>query len=99
VLLWLWCRLEATALIRPLAWEPPCATGAAIKRKKAPPPKKAIGYIKRCGISIIFTEMQMETSVRYSHTPAAIKILQLLITSVHKYVEKREPWDSVGGNE
>ena len=22
-LLWLWCRLEAAALIRPLAWEPP----------------------------------------------------------------------------
>ena len=22
VLLWLWCRLAATALIRPLAWEP-----------------------------------------------------------------------------
>ena len=25
VLLWLWCRPEATALIRPLAWEPPYA--------------------------------------------------------------------------
>ena len=25
-LLWLWCRLAATA-IRPLAWEPPCAVG------------------------------------------------------------------------
>ena len=32
MLLWLWCRLEATALIRPLAWEPPYATGAALKR-------------------------------------------------------------------
>jgi len=28
-LLWLWCRLAATALIRPLAWETPCAAGAA----------------------------------------------------------------------
>ena len=33
-LLWLWCRLAAVALIRPLAWEPPYATGAALKRKK-----------------------------------------------------------------
>ena len=33
-LLWLWCRPEATALIRYLAWEPPYATGAALKRKK-----------------------------------------------------------------
>ena len=33
-LLWLWCRLGATALIRPLAWEPPYAAGAALKKKK-----------------------------------------------------------------
>ena len=34
VLLWLWCRLVATALIRPLGWEPPCALDAALKDKK-----------------------------------------------------------------
>ena len=34
VLLWLWCRSVATAPIRPLAWEPPYATGAALKRQK-----------------------------------------------------------------
>ena len=33
-LLWLWCRLEATAWIRPLAWEPPYAAGVALKRQK-----------------------------------------------------------------
>ena len=33
VLLWLWCRLAATAPVRLLAWEPPYAAGAAIKRK------------------------------------------------------------------
>ena len=36
VLLWLWCRLAATALIRPLAWEPPYAVGVALKRKGVP---------------------------------------------------------------
>ena len=30
-LLWLWCRPVATALTGPLAWEPPNATGAALK--------------------------------------------------------------------
>ena len=35
VLLWLWCRLAATALIGPLAWEPPHAAGVALKNKKA----------------------------------------------------------------
>ena len=34
VLLWLWRRLEATALIRPLAWEPPYAVGMALGGKK-----------------------------------------------------------------
>ena len=33
-LLWLWCRLAAVALTRPLAWEPPYAVGAALKRQK-----------------------------------------------------------------
>ena len=33
-LLWLWCRLAAVDLIRPLAWELSYATGAALKDKK-----------------------------------------------------------------
>ena len=34
VLLWLWRRLAATALILPLAWEPPYAMNVAVKIKK-----------------------------------------------------------------
>ena len=33
-LLWLWCRLAAGAPIQPLAWEPPHAAPAALKRQK-----------------------------------------------------------------
>ena len=33
-LLWLWCRPAAVALIQPLAWELPYATGVALKEKK-----------------------------------------------------------------
>ena len=33
-LLWLWCRLTATAPIRPLAWKLPYVTGATLKKKK-----------------------------------------------------------------
>ena len=33
-LLWLWHRLAATAQIGSLAWEPPYATGAALKKTK-----------------------------------------------------------------
>ena len=34
VLLWLWWRPAAVTLIRPLAWEPPYAAGASLKRQK-----------------------------------------------------------------
>ena len=33
-LLGLWHRPAAAAPIQPLAWEPPCATGTALKKKK-----------------------------------------------------------------
>ena len=41
-LLWLWHRPVATALIQPLAREPPCAVGAAIKKTK----KKKKGKVR-----------------------------------------------------
>ena len=34
LLLWLWRRPAAIAQISPLAWEPPYAVGAALKREK-----------------------------------------------------------------
>ena len=37
VWLWLWHRLAAVAPIQPLAWEPPCAAGVALKSKKKYP--------------------------------------------------------------
>ena len=44
VLLWLWCRLAATALIRPLAWEPPYATEEALEKEKKQKKKCGMGY-------------------------------------------------------
>ena len=40
VLLWLWCRLAATAPIQTLAWEPPYAVGTTLKRQKDQKKKK-----------------------------------------------------------
>ena len=34
VLLWLWGRPVAAAPFGPLAWEPPCAAGAAVEKAK-----------------------------------------------------------------
>ena len=39
-LLWLWYRPEATALIGPLAWEPPHAAGAVLEMEKRQKKKK-----------------------------------------------------------
>ena len=41
-LLWLWRRLEATAAIRPLAWEPPYAMGVAVEKAKQTNKQKKI---------------------------------------------------------
>ena len=34
LLWWLWSRPAATAPVRPLAWQPSCATGAALENAK-----------------------------------------------------------------
>ena len=39
-LLWFWSKLAAIAPIRPLDWEPPYATGMALKRQKKKKKKK-----------------------------------------------------------
>ena len=44
-LLWLWRRLVATALIRPLTWEPPYAAGATQEMAKRPKKKKEYSEI------------------------------------------------------
>ena len=57
VLLWLWRRLEATALIRPLAWEPPHALGAALEKTKRQKKKKQIFIIVdlQCSLNFCYT--------------------------------------------
>ena len=45
VLLWLWLWPAATAAIRPLAWEPPYAAGADLKKKKEFPLFGGLGEI------------------------------------------------------
>ena len=58
-LLWLWCRPAATAPMRPLAWEPPYAMGAALEKAKRQKKKKK----KRN----LFTHTQMGTHA-FIHT-------------------------------
>ena len=46
----LWGRLEATALIGPLAWEPPYAAGAAQEKKQTNQPLKFVLKLVICFI-------------------------------------------------
>ena len=43
-LLWLWRRPTATAPIRPLAWEPPCAAGVSLEKAKRQKKKENIYF-------------------------------------------------------
>ena len=43
-LLWLWCRLVATAPFQPLAWELPYAAGVALKGQTKQNNKSLYGY-------------------------------------------------------
>ena len=43
---WLWCRPTAVASIRPLTWEPPYATGTALKGQKTNQPTNGVICLK-----------------------------------------------------
>ena len=59
MLLWLWLWPAAVAPIRPLAWEPPSASGAALKSKnkqinKKPPTHPQLLYITYSSVNYIY---------------------------------------------
>ena len=69
-LLWLWRRLAAVAQIRPLAWELPCASGAALKKQKE---RKNVlrgeAYKQRDTVGYIGVDMNKgEVYIRRIHT-------------------------------
>ena len=74
VLLWLWCRLMAAALIPPLAWELPYAVGVALKRpkkkKKLKPYGKTVIIIQKgswnCSTSISWELVEIQSLRQHS---------------------------------
>ena len=74
VVLWLWCRLAAVAPTGLLAWEPPYAAGAALKRTKDPP-KKIVYITTYCFFSaqlsflLCFADYISKIELLLSHLP------------------------------
>ncbi len=67
-LLWLWYRLAALALIRSLAWELPCASGAALKRKKNLEVNKI-----QCTVLMTVRKLRMSNYGPYTHTRSELE--------------------------
>ena len=63
VLLWLWRRLAATALIGPLAWESPYAVGAATEKKKKKKKKELFGVVELWVIFFFYFSLFLPKSI------------------------------------
>ena len=102
VLLWLWCRLAAAALFKPLARELPYAAGAALtrqKRKKKKQNKKTRkstrgGWLKTTGsvVSVLGLLQSypplMTTSLAAAAAAAAAEVGCLACSSAKKGISK-----------
>jgi len=98
-LLWLWHRPAAIALIWPLAWEPPYATGAAQEMAKRPKKNIMLGDFKsylnpRENVDIF--GWQAVNSVKFrAHIPTNVLWIVLLPVGSSKSVilsESVSPW-------
>ena len=70
-LLWLWCRLVATALIRLLAWEPPYAVDAALEKTESQKKKKKKRERER---ETVIRERNFIQRTRIDHTRAGFML-------------------------
>ena len=62
-LLWLWHRPAATAPIRPLSWEHPYATGAALKGKKDKKKKKSMCIYTHVYMFVCLNNVELELMI------------------------------------
>ena len=89
MLLWLWHRPSATALIRPLAWELPYTVGVALEKTKRPKKKKKTKYQAICQwLSMI--NINSDSSSLKGKQPSMFFIRWII--NLHYYVWKQRNW-------
>ena len=73
-LLWLWCRPAASAPNRPLPWEPPYATGVALKRQR-----------KGGGVDVLQLDFEVDGNVIILIAEVESKIYTYTYIHTHTY--------------
>ena len=72
-LLWLWCRLVASApLQQPVPWEPPYAVGVALKRQKKKKKKMLPLYLNRLGSSKAYFKVIYNQIAKFPSLPLKV---------------------------
>ena len=82
---WLWRRLATTALIRPLAWEPPYAVGAALEKDKRTKQKRKRKRIKMSSTALKLAKSTTSTTPgsRFYYLNEITELAGLLIFTIH----------------
>ena len=89
-----WCRLQtqlrsciavATALIRPLAWEPPYAAGEALKRQKTKKLKKKNQSLWLCQ----FHKKEIKLRIFFTEDILKFKFFNLYLSIIQQLQKKR----------
>jgi len=84
-LLWLWGRPVATALITPLAWEPPYAEGAALEKAQRQKKKKKKKKRKiKWGIPVMAQWLTNPTSIHGDEDQSLGSLSALRIQCCHE---------------
>ena len=87
VILWLWCRPKATALIGLLPWKLPYATGAGLKRQKDPKKKKKK---KKKGIGSLSPPVKQDKEMKGIQIGKEVKLLLFVHDMIQFIVNPRK---------
>ena len=95
-LLWLWRRPPATALIRPLAWEPPYVGGAALERQKTKKKKNLMKHAQfQCTIFPFILSVGLFTKpiqLQYLKHNERIPLLWIIASVEILYKREKKTW-------